>query len=206
MPIPFHPISRASSCRSISPPACILRRPGRSHVHVFARHGESGARARLAFRNLSPSPSIPLPLPVARHERTHNLPCCFAACAIPPRVARMRSAYRIGIRVSFQRPVCMTDARLMFNASRSCAAPMFFVGRAVRAVPALARNGESGARARLAFRILGRNALASVATSCRKSCSTLLLCCSGHSAPARQHLLPVSDRHARICPTSRLHN
>jgi len=41
----------------------------------------------------------------------------------------------------------------------------FSVGRAVRAVPALARHGQSKARLRLAFRISREDALRSVATS-----------------------------------------
>jgi hypothetical protein len=50
-------------------------------------------------------------------------PCARAARAIPPSPAMTCSPYRIGIRCDFQRPACITDARSMLSANRSCVAP-----------------------------------------------------------------------------------
>ena len=42
---------------------------------------------------------------------------------MPPRPANTYSPYRIGIRFVFQRPACITEAKSIFSASRSCVAP-----------------------------------------------------------------------------------
>ena len=42
---------------------------------------------------------------------------------MPPRAARTRSPYLLGILVSFHLPACITDAKSILRASRSCAAP-----------------------------------------------------------------------------------
>jgi hypothetical protein len=52
----------------------------------------------------------------------HTRPCCFAALAIAPLLASTSSPYRIGMRVDFHRPACITDPRSIFSANKSCAA------------------------------------------------------------------------------------
>jgi hypothetical protein len=53
----------------------------------------------------------------------HPRPCSLAARAIPPRAARTRSPYLIGMRVSRHLPACITELKSIFSAKRSCAAP-----------------------------------------------------------------------------------
>ena len=51
------------------------------------------------------------------------LPCASANLAIPPRTANTCSPYLMGMRFVFHRPACMTDAKSMFSANRSCVTP-----------------------------------------------------------------------------------
>ena len=52
-----------------------------------------------------------------------SLPCWAAARAIPPRAARISSPYRIGMRLDFQRPDCMIEAKSILSHRRSWVAP-----------------------------------------------------------------------------------